>query len=246
MKIVKRIIKKFFIFFGLQISYIGKALQISYVGKVGLRHYLYIQRVFYKIARIGIQHLYMQRMFDKIAGIEGDIVECGIGKMGTFQILASLLQEENSARKLWGFDSFEGFPEPSAEDSSPRNPQKGEWKYIEAEDVAKFLIILGFGAQWIDSHVKIVKGFFRDTLPNNNVPKIALLHLDADLYDSYKTCLQYLFPRVVRGGVVLFDEYLNASLKFPGAKKAIDEYFSGTEYELSRDKLSGKYFLVKS
>lgn len=195
------------------------------------------------------KRLHIQKVFGKISELEGDIVECGVGQMGTFQIIASLLQlqKENSERKLWGFDSFEGFPEPSAEDISPRNPQKGELKYIEAEDVAKFLLILGFKKAWVDSNIKIVKGFFQDTLPNNNISKIAFLHLDVDLYDSYKTCLRYLFPKVVEGGVVLFDEYANAdeNHKFPGAKKAIDEYFSGTKYKLSRDRLTGKYFLIK-
>lgn len=201
-----------------------------------------------KISHVGRKYFYMQKMFNKIAGIEGDIVECGVGKMASFQALALFLRQEGSSRKLWGFDSFEGFPEPSAEDVSPRNPQKGEWKSINAEDVSKFLFVCGFKKQWIDSHIKIVKGFFQDTLPNNDVPNIAFLHLDVDLYNSYKNCLQYLFPKVVRGGVVLFDEYMNANenLKFPGAKKAIDEYFRDTKYKLSRDKLTGKYFLIKS
>jgi len=186
-------------------------------------------------------------MFEQTAKLDGDIIECGIGKMGTFQILAELLLEEDSAKKLWGFDSFEGFPKPTSEDLSVRNPQKGEWKNINAEDVAKFLLILGFKKRWIDSHIKIIKGFFQDTLPNNNISKISFLHLDVDLYDSYKICLQYLFPKVVEGGVILFDEYANKkeNLKFPGAKKAIDEYFQGTKYNLQRDKSTGKYFLIK-
>jgi O-methyltransferase len=191
---------------------------------------------------------YLQRMYERISGIEGDIVECGVGKMISFRILASLLRDEGASRTLWGYDSFEGFPEPTAEDTSARNPQRGEGKYIEAEDVAKFLRIGGFKAAWVDAHVKVVKGFFQDTLPKDSPAKIAFLHLDVDLYDSYRTCLNQLFPKVVPGGVVLFDEYLNKNenTKFPGAKKAIDEYLSGTKYQLSRDRLYGKYYLVKS
>lgn len=211
-----------------------------------------INYIFYlsgaKAGYIGRQYFYMQRMFDKIAGIEGDIVECGVGKMSTFRALALFLRQENSSRKLWGLDSFEGFPEPSVEDASPRNPQKGELNDINAEDVANVLFVLGFKKQWIESHIKIVKGFFQDTLPGNEISDIAFLHLDVDLYNSYKICLQYLFPKVVQGGVVLFDEYMNdnENLKFPGAKKAIDEYFKNTKYRPMRDKLTGKYFLIKS
>lgn len=208
----------------------------------------FFYRLGFKVSRPGKRYFYMQKMFNRVANLDGDIVECGVGKMHTFQMLAEFLQEQGSTKKLWGFDSFEGFPEPTPEDSSPRNSQKGEWKYINEEDVAKFLLILGFKRQWIDSHIKIVKGFFQYTLPKSNISKISFLHLDVDLYDSYKTCLQYLFPKVVEGGVVLFDEYANKNenLKFPGAKKAIDEYFSGTKYKLSRDQSTGKYFLIKS
>ena len=202
----------------------------------------------FKITRPRKKYLYLEKMFEKVTDLEGDIVECGIGKGASFLKLATFLQQSGSARKLWGFDSFEGFPEPSPEDRSPRNTRKGEFDYINAGDVAKLLFMLGFKRQWIESHIKIVKGFFEDTLPSNTISKIALLHLDVDLYDSYKTCLQYLFPKVVKGGVVLFDEYANKkeNLYFPGAKKAIDEYFHGTKQKLSRSTISGKYFLIKS
>lgn len=62
--------------------------------------------------------------------IMGDIVECGLGEGNTFAMLAYLMGSENRQlpRTLWGFDSFEGWPEPDASDTSPRNPQKGEWK----------------------------------------------------------------------------------------------------------------------
>lgn len=65
-----------------------------------------------------------------------------------------------------------------------------------------------------------------------------------DLYQSYKTCLEHLFPKVVSGGIVLFDEYDTPN--WPGAKKAIDEYFKGTSYRPQKDAESGKYFLIKN
>ena len=54
---------------------------------------------------------------------------------------------------------------------------------------------------------------------------IALLHLDCDLYNSYKLCLERCWDYVNTGGVILFDEYHQNSLeKFPGSKLAIDEF----------------------
>ncbi|MEK7658893.1 MAG: TylF/MycF/NovP-related O-methyltransferase [Patescibacteria group bacterium] len=202
----------------------------------------------YKLSHVGVRYFYMQRLFDRASGLKGDIVECGVGNMHTFNALATFLRDADLPKKLWGFDSFEGFPYPSLYDQSPRNAKKGELKYIEAEDVAKILVVLGFKNYWIDSHIKIIKGFFQDTLPSCGISEISFLHLDVDLYNSYKICLEQLFPKVVKGGVVLFDEYDNGNenYKFPGAKKAIDEYFRDTKYKLSRDKLTGKYFLIKS
>ncbi len=216
---------------------------------MSLKTYLkdFLKRRGYALKRLDSRPAYLERMYERIEKVKGDVVECGVGKIGTFKILASLVEKEGAHRTLWGFDSFEGFPEPSPEDASLRNPKKGEWKSLEAEDVPKFLAISHIDESFIAQRVKVVKGFFQDSLPKNTIGPIALLHLDVDLYDSYKTCLHYLFPKVSQGGVVLFDEYmnLNEQERFPGAKKAIDEYFESSGYKLQRDKLSGKYFLVK-
>ena len=82
----------------------------------------------------------------------------------------------------------------------------------------------------------------------NAIGPIAILHLDINLYSGYKACLENLFPKVVSGGVVLFDEYMNKTeaADCPGAKKAIDEYFAGKPYKIQRDELYGKYFVVKN
>ena len=192
--------------------------------------------------------LYFRRMFERVANIAGDVVECGVGKAKSFQMLALLAYEEGRGRHLWGFDSFEGYPEVSPEDRSPRNLHKGDWNVINAEDVFPILQGAGLGREFLDSHVTVVKGFFEDALAKTPIEGIALLHLDVNLYRSYLTCLEELFPKVAPGGVVMFDEYMNEdeAIKCPGAKKAIDEFFSGTSYRPVRDPAYGKYYLVKS
>ena len=191
--------------------------------------------------------LYFKKMFDTISNIDGDIVECCIGKSRTFQILAVLIQLSKEKRKLWGFDSFGGFPEPTKEDVSVRQSKKGEWKRINEKQVVETLKTIGITSQFIDSQVKITKGFFDETLPKTDVKEIALLHLDVDLYSSYKTCLEYLYPKVKRGGVVMFDEYASEEEQrdFPGAKKAIDEYLGYRKNLIKKDDITGKYYLVK-
>ena len=99
----------------------------------------------------------------------------------------------------------------------------------------------------IRTPVHVTQGYFEDTLRDAKLPPVALLHLDVDLYKSYKTCLEYLFPLVVKGGVVLFDEYRNEAdlRKWPGASRAIDEYV-GAGYPIRQDPASQKYFLIKT
>lgn len=186
-----------------------------------------------------------EELFKKISNIDGDIVECGVGKGRSFTMLAYLTALEGKSRTLWGFDSFEGFPEPSIEDKSPRNPRRGEWKKLTQEMVYKLLSETGLDDKFITSNVRVVKGFFKDTMPRCDVEKISFLNLDVDLYDSYKVCLEKLFPRVAKGGVVLFDEYDDAH-KFPGAKRAIDEYFQNTPWAILQDNVYGKYYIIKN
>ena len=70
----------------------------------------------------------------------------------------------------------------------------------------------------------IIKGDVRKTLPSflkkNSELKVSLLHLDMDIYEPTKFVLKKMFDRVVRGGIILIDDY-NA---VPGATKAIDEF----------------------
>ncbi len=191
---------------------------------------------------------YFQRMMEKVKGVPGDIVECGVGKAKSFQMLAMLMHQYGRKEYLWGFDSYEGYPEPTAEDASPRARVAGEWNFLGDHLVLDVLRNAKIDED-IVKRVKLVKGFVEDTLPKTagQMGPIALLHLDINLYSGYKECLEKLFPKVAKGGVVLFDEYMNRGdeVYCPGAKKAIDEYFAGKPYKIERDPQYGKYFVVK-
>jgi len=187
--------------------------------------------------------LYFERMFKLILGIDGDIVECGVGEGKTFLFLAFLTNKEGTKRNLWGFDSFEGFPEPTIEDNSFRDPKKGQLKKSTVKTVKDRLEREGIDEDFRKNRTHIIKGFFDKSLDLYKGNRIALLHLDVDLYQSYKCTLEKLFPRIVKGGIVLFDEY--NSQKFPGATKAINEYFSPKGIKILRDELSDKYYVIK-
>ncbi len=205
-----------------------------------------------KILRINynwlVHFLYLKELYDQISDIEGDIVECGVGYGHSFFKLCCLSHLENKDRKIYGFDSFEGFPEPSEEDDSPRNPKRGEWNVATIETIEKLLTKEGrIETSFIKRNVTMVKGFFEESLHQYHGNGIAFLHLDVDLYQSYKVTLEYLWPKVVKGGIVLFDEYkqYHASQRFPGASKAIDEFFGSVKNQIRFNKQADRYYIVK-
>lgn len=187
--------------------------------------------------------VYLARMFERVKDIKGSVVECGVGRGRTFLEFAYLIFTEGKGRNLWGFDSFEGFPEPAKEDEGPRNPKKGEWSGTSPEDIIFILKRAGLNLAKIKSQVKLVPGFLSETLHKYDGGPIALLHIDVDLYEAYRTALNVLFPHVAKGGLVLFDEY--GAERWPGAKKAVDEYFKNRPEKVEYDAPFGKYYVVK-
>jgi len=205
------------------------------------------------------QLLYMGWRYEEIRGIPGDVVECGLGEGNTFAMLAYLIGSEDRqpSRTLWGFDSFEGWPEPDSFDASPRNPTKGEWTVSE-EMITRRFEESGIYKEFPQLKVKTVKGFLRDTLSGGSqadLPdQIAFLHIDVDLYEGYRDALKYLFPKVSKGGLVLFDEYKEFHPedpaygdleKWPGCTKAIDDYFRDRPETIQYHPETKKYYVVK-
>ena len=153
-------------------------------------------------------------------------------------------------KKYIGFDSFEGFPEPTIEDRSIRNARKSNWNHTDEKFVLGNLKKMGFTDKDFEC-VSFIKGFFKDTFNNNHylVEKIAILHLDCDLYEAHKLSLEHFYPKVVEGGIIVFDDINTPdgiSLNdFPGASKAINEFLGSKVKNIKKCNISGKYFLIK-
>jgi len=219
---------------------------LSYFGYKILRKPEYVQL---NVSYGWLAHfIYLKEMFDLVKDLKGDVVECGVGYGHSFFKLCCLAYYENKDRKVYGFDSFQGFPDPSEEDISLRNPQKGEWNVATVETIKLLLKQDGrIDPQFIDNNVKLVKGFFEESLNKFGGDSIAILHLDVDLYQSYKVTLEYFWPRVEKGGIVLFDEYKQPDVVkyFPGAPKAIDEFFGSLVNQIQYNKNVNRYYIVK-
>jgi len=184
------------------------------------------------------------------AGIPGDIVECGVWRGGSMMSVAStLLQLHDRARLLYLYDTFEGMSAPSTADRSydgvsaeeqlaaePRGT--GVWCYASLEDVRANLLSTGYPSE----QVRFVKGKVEDTIPGSLPPRIALLRLDTDWYESTKHELRHLYPLLSPGGILIIDDYGH----WQGARRAVDEYFQqlGEKVFLHRIDYTGR-LLVK-
>ena len=187
---------------------------------------------------------YYHSLMQMIKDVPGSVVECGVGKGRTFLYFSHLINDENIGRKLWGFDSFEGFPQPTVEDMSPRNPKKGEWSGVSQEDIKCILRSAGLPQKFIDTNIVLVKGYVEETLQKYDGQPIALLHIDLDLYSGYKHVLDTLVGFVAEGGMVVFDEY--GERNWPGATQAVDEFLSAYSWTLETHPFSGKRYFIKT
>ncbi len=188
------------------------------------------------------RYLYFKDMLEQVKTVEGDIVECGVS-LGHGALLFTLLSDYvDVPRVYYGFDSFEGFPDPVAQDET--TPIKGRGFWANPPDTVMRVLRDGrLPDAVIRDRIRLVKGWFDQTLPSYT-GDIALLHLDCDLYESYKLTLEALYGKVKPGGVILFDEY--ADSRWPGARKAIDAFFSDKPETIqAHSKCTWKYHVVK-
>jgi hypothetical protein len=140
-------------------------------------------------------------------GVPGDLVETGVWRGGTAIYLRAILSAlEDSMRRVWACDSFEGLPVADAErypvDVSLRLHEHAALR-VGLEEVQANFARYGL----LDDRVVFTKGWFRDTLPTLPEEEIAVLRLDGDMYESTLDALVHLEPRVAPGGFVIVDDY---------------------------------------
>ena len=192
---------------------------------------------------------FFTRMAELVRGIPGDIVECGVEHGQTLLYWLSIAFDELTPRNVWGFDSFAGPETVGEKDKNANGDIYPPLPNVYARATEGFINLLnayGLPRIWTNSHLVVVPGFFSETLKDYK-GEIAILHLDCNYYESYLCALTELYPKVARGGVIIFDEYSNTldRLHFRGAQKAIDEYMAVTGDVMYRDKMYGKWYTIK-
>ncbi len=178
--------------------------------------------------------------------VDGCMVELGVAEGGCASLIRTAANLSGAQRHLWLFDSYEGLPEPTAQDlvdgatghhirPLPKGSCLGTY-----ESVSEML----FDEMRFDrSSITMVKGWFDHTVPatRSQLGRIALLRIDADWYESVKTCLDGLYDLVVPGGYTIIDDYGTCF----GARRAVDEFLAahGIEVTLVHDGRGGCHWL---
>jgi O-methyltransferase len=189
--------------------------------------------------------LHLAEVVERAGGVPGDVVECGVASGNSLAMLAALNRLETAPRRVLGFDSWEGLPEPRDEDLRTPGSVATRGAFSATHEDLVGLRLEQYGRDVLDA-VTLVRGRFEDTLPHCPVERIAVLHLDVDLYDSYRTCLRHLWPKVSVNGVVAFDEY-GLTDAWPGARLAVDEFFADKagQFEMHRGRHADRHYAVK-
>lgn len=148
--------------------------------------------------------------------LEGDVVECGVWRGGSAKLMRDEIVRSGASKKLYLFDSFEGM---ASVDSEQDRHNVGDFKDTSLEHVQRFVS----GSQE-DGVAIFRKGWIPDTFKDLGKIKVCFAHIDLDLYRSILDSLDFIYPRLASGGVIVFDDYGFASC--PGARRAVDEFFA--------------------
>jgi Macrocin-O-methyltransferase (TylF) len=174
-------------------------------------------------------------LYRQIRDLPGNIVEVGVYRGVSLLSWAKFLEifhAGDRTRRVYGFDNFAGFTDLHEKDGAETergNKQVGGWNAGPFRDELMQHIDMFHEDSFLPRAKRVVmtEGDIRITAQKfadeNPGVRISLLHLDVDLYEPTLAALKAFYPLVVKGGLVVFDEY--GLVEWPGESKAVEEYF---------------------
>ena len=171
-------------------------------------------------------------LYKSIVNLPGHVVECGVYKGASLIRFATFREalESPYSRRIIAFDAFGQFPVPpdAADAGFVRAFEGAGGPGIAVEELRTVLAQKGFG------NYELVAGDILETVPRHVQAhpelKVALLHIDLDVYEPTKVVLDHLYERVVKGGVVVFDDFGTVA----GETRAIDEFLVGRDLTVQK------------
>jgi len=153
-------------------------------------------------------------------GVPGDLIETGVWRGGATIFMRAILRAYDvKDRTVWVADSFEGCPRPDGE----KYPEDASDILYTSRELAITLETVRSNFECydlLDSQVRFLKGWFKDTLPKASIDKLAVARLDGDLYESTMDAISALYPKISEGGYLIVDDYG----AIPACRKAVTDY----------------------
>ena len=192
-------------------------LKVHLVHAAGMQTAEFIVENMSKVKSFADKKTYLQHVLAQTENRNGLFMEFGVYKGETINIISAAVPD----KIFYGFDSFEGLPE--------------DWRH-DYWNFAKGKFNLNGKMPQVNSNVRLVKGWFNETLPafvKEHAEPCAFIHVDCDLYSSTKTIFDNLKDQIVSGTVIAFDEYFNYPGWQQGEHKAFMELVAekGFEFE---------------
>ena len=162
--------------------------------------------------------LALYEVFKLVMPVKGSVVECGVFRgfgLMAWAKLSAMLEPENLTRRIYGFDTFQGFPSVASEDQSLHtNSQPGD---LCSDSYDELIQLIGeYDRDRFLGHipkVELVRGDMARTIPEfvSSHPHlvVSLLFLDADMFEPTKAAIEHFLPRMPKGAVIAFDELDN-------------------------------------
>jgi O-methyltransferase len=156
--------------------------------------------------------------------VPGDCIECGIWRGGAVMLMRGVLAAYGvTNRTVWVADSFQGLPTPpanSVDEGMYHFPQVVELDHFRVNVASVQANFTRYGL--LDHQVRFLPGWFRDTLPQAPIDRLAILRLDGDYYESTRDTLRFLYAKLAPGGFVIIDDW--GIDQICGAKAAVVEF----------------------
>lgn len=168
--------------------------------------------------------------------IVGDTAECGVLDGATSYVVLSAREESYGVHHV--FDSFEGLSEPTVEDL-PSSQLAFNWRAGDLS-VSQEVAIRNLGRF---DNVRFYKGWIPQRFHEVSDRVFSFVHVDVDLYQPTRDAIEFFYPRLSPGGILLCDDYGYHTC--PGAHRAFDEFAVSTPEKQVIHLPTGQGFLVK-
>ena len=176
--------------------------------------------------------VYFLKFLKETELLDGDVLELGVYKGAMTTLFANFLKQINSKKKVYACDTFTGFPYDD-KFSGHKNAKKG---YLS--DTSYEYVIKKFQEFEVDDKIVVIKGLFEEAVPQKlSDKKFSFILFDFDLYQSTMQALHFVYPRVPKNGIMIFQNYYYSANKNKpdwGETKAVDEFFADKGIEINK------------